>query len=799
MRPITTYGTDTEVKVLAYHQVSKTYAAIGVRYPAEPANLFTIDFYTIFSDNSFLLTMNGRLHAIIGEIPNAIANDPYAVTLEAQWRSHEDKLIALTSTQKAIALAPEKFVEALEDAERLYLDRMLQTQKISPAPETEFFQLSWQLAWQTTVKLQRGMSKITKINKQRAELAKKDPVSQTVIPIELEIESFNRVQRAEQGSLKRGFGIWLLLVSLVLFTASFAAFVSPISLVAIAGVIFFHEIGHYLMMRLCGYADTTVFFIPFFGAAATGRKDHASVLDKFLVLIAGPMPGLIVGMGLFLFSTYGWNYPEWLTEVMWMLIGLNLFNLMPIYPLDGGKIVDLLFFSRYPFTDVLFKVIAVVAFLLLSQASPLLISLAIIVAITIPASFRSAQLFSSLRKELKNTPTPDRDGLLPTIFIVMRLFGHDKLPASQRYSLAKTALQRCQEVRSQRSSRIGLIALYLVCLFSLPAVAIARYATAWLPPFREAALKESRLKFQLWQKQFNAKKMAQINQVLKVNPKDRKALTERGDLKRGAKDYKGANSDYTKAIALNLKDADVYIKRGDLRNELKQHQVALADYTAALKLNPQSVEIILKQATTYKQLGNHQNVLKQAEVALRLDPNNLQAYYYRRDTRRQLGDIQGADQDTQKIAALEQIESKQEEIELDDRAINSSSGFNRLFQQRLVTANIALNYNSKDRKAYTDRATANSMLKKYKAAIADYSKALQLYPKDIDVYMGRSRAYNALKDYRNAIDDANRIINLDPEQTEAYAIRSDARRKLGDVSGAEQDLQKLNQLSKLRS
>jgi len=202
----------------------------------------------------------------------------------------------------------------------------------------------------------------------------------------------------------------------VLFAASFPLMQIPINLIILIGVVFFHEAGHYLTMRLCGYADTSVFFIPFFGAAATGRKQDASVRDKFLVLLGGPLPGLLIGSGLFLFSLHGAVYPDWLQETMFMLIGLNLFNLLPIYPLDGGKIVDLVFFSRYPFTDVLFKVIAVIALLALSLSSPLLIGLAVVVAITIPSGFRSAKLFSNLRTELKKSPTNDVNTLLATIF-----------------------------------------------------------------------------------------------------------------------------------------------------------------------------------------------------------------------------------------------------------------------------------------------------------------------------------------------------------------------------------------------
>ena len=62
-----------------------------------------------------------------------------------------------------------------------------------------------------------------------------------------------------------------------------------------------------------------------------------------------------------------------------------------------------------------------------------------------------------------------------------------------------------------------------------------------------------RKKAEIQQKKYFDKKMVQANQALKANPKDRKALVDQAEVKRDTKDFKGAMSDYTKAIALNPK------------------------------------------------------------------------------------------------------------------------------------------------------------------------------------------------------------------------------------------------------
>lgn len=38
----------------------------------------------------------------------------------------------------------------------------------------------------------------------------------------------------------------------------------------VIGVLLFHELGHYVAMRLFGYRDVRMFFVPFFGAAVSG-------------------------------------------------------------------------------------------------------------------------------------------------------------------------------------------------------------------------------------------------------------------------------------------------------------------------------------------------------------------------------------------------------------------------------------------------------------------------------------------------------------------------------------------------
>jgi len=73
----------------------------------------------------------------------------------------------------------------------------------------------------------------------------------------------------------------------------------PIFLMTLVGILFLHEAGHWLAMRYYGYQDTAIFFIPFLGAMVAGSKRNLSESQSAVIILAGPLPGFILGWVLF--------------------------------------------------------------------------------------------------------------------------------------------------------------------------------------------------------------------------------------------------------------------------------------------------------------------------------------------------------------------------------------------------------------------------------------------------------------------------------------------------------------------
>jgi Zn-dependent protease len=138
-------------------------------------------------------------------------------------------------------------------------------------------------------------------------------------------------------------------------------------LLILTGIVIFHEMGHFLAMKLYDYKDLGIFFIPLLGAYASGTKKEVSQKQSAIILLAGPIPGIIVGIILFflcdrqLLHSVSFNTISLLLITSKLLIFLNILNLLPIYPLDGGQLLNRLFLDETKIVAKVFVIISALA------------------------------------------------------------------------------------------------------------------------------------------------------------------------------------------------------------------------------------------------------------------------------------------------------------------------------------------------------------------------------------------------------------------------------------------------------
>ena len=132
------------------------------------------------------------------------------------------------------------------------------------------------------------------------------------------------------------------LLSLVAFILSFLILFSDNIqfLVFLIVVLFIHELGHFLFMKLFRYRNVRMMFVPLMGAFVQGAKKVYSQKESFLVVLGGPVPGVILGV---IGAVFAYQYQiDWMLELSAVFILLNMINLLPLDPLDGGQLFRLL-------------------------------------------------------------------------------------------------------------------------------------------------------------------------------------------------------------------------------------------------------------------------------------------------------------------------------------------------------------------------------------------------------------------------------------------------------------------------
>lgn len=169
-------------------------------------------------------------------------------------------------------------------------------------------------------------------------------------------------------------------------------------IITLVVIILIHEAGHFIGMKLYGYKNVNVFFIPLFGAATSGVETNQSGGRKAIISLLGPVPGIIIGVVLGFIYLRTKN--EFYLQPARIFLFLNAFNLLPFLPLDGGRVIDNLLFPRNVKIEIVFKVVSGlgligVAYLL---RSPLLGIFAIGFLISIKKTYN----IGSIAKELKN-------------------------------------------------------------------------------------------------------------------------------------------------------------------------------------------------------------------------------------------------------------------------------------------------------------------------------------------------------------------------------------------------------------
>lgn len=149
-------------------------------------------------------------------------------------------------------------------------------------------------------------------------------------------------------------GLSITIFSMVMFVLAFTLLFSDqiIFILFLLAVLLIHELGHYLLMKKFNYKHVRMLFIPLMGAFVQGKKESYSQKESFLVTMAGPIPGVALGILLLLYAAN--NHSVWGLQLSALFILLNVINLLPLDPLDGGQMFKLFVRKNHEFFLLVF-------------------------------------------------------------------------------------------------------------------------------------------------------------------------------------------------------------------------------------------------------------------------------------------------------------------------------------------------------------------------------------------------------------------------------------------------------------
>lgn len=288
-------------------------------------------------------------------------------------------------------------------------------------------------------------------------------------------------QRSQQKSWVKN--ILILAVSLFIFfqLGFFRAGLHGVVMIIL--VLLIHETGHLLGMRLFGYRNVQMFFIPFFGAAVSGECRNVATYKRAIICLLGPVPGIIIGCALlFMFATTGRN--DYLDSAA-MFLFINCFNLLPFYPLDGGRFLHLIIFSRNRYMELCFRIFAALALIFAGYAlgAWLLALLGLFNLLAVKFSFKLAKISKEVRQSARYRDLldsiDDRDMVSETVphniakIIIDKLY--DYFPPPVDFSaIARYTKEIWGKICFRPSgifSTVSLLIVYLL-VFCLPVVAM---------------------------------------------------------------------------------------------------------------------------------------------------------------------------------------------------------------------------------------------------------------------------------------------------------------------------------------
>lgn len=208
-------------------------------------------------------------------------------------------------------------------------------------------------------------------------------------------ELLNKLRFIDKKHVKKHFtrNLALSVASVILFFVLGCVFWNAAITLIIFLAIFFHELGHFFAFKMFKCKNAMFYFIPLMGGVTSAEARNLSPSQNLTVSLMGPFFGLITApIAVFFSGVVDAFLPPQTSSIEFFAFYasvtsiLTVLNLLPIGFLDGGKVLDILLFSRNYILKLIYNLIGVIGFLAVYYffGGYLFLILGIVTAATIP-------------------------------------------------------------------------------------------------------------------------------------------------------------------------------------------------------------------------------------------------------------------------------------------------------------------------------------------------------------------------------------------------------------------------------
>lgn len=451
--------------VVYFNPSNKCYCNIIAGPLPDPEDAVRVEFTSVFQDGFKLTTTNWVEHEGFGEIPNMRCVDPYADTLEEHWKRHLDELREPGSHGTSIAPGPVGHIASEVGSANSYVESLIEKGYLKDTEEGTY-RASLTMAVYKARSMLAGRKKVARMRSRRRRLQAEHSAAGVEIPIEAEVEGFMLMRKVGKDLAFGAAGkIAAFLMSLLLFSLVFKFALSFMSLGILVVVLFIHELGHYLGMVVFRFRDRQILFLPFLGAATFGSERKAGALERVIVYLLGPGPGLVLGTCCILVSRTA--EAEFWMQCGGMFLILNYLNLLPIVPLDGGRVLELVLFSRAWYLKSAFLVLSTALFLLgaVALTDPILTVVSVFLILGLRSQIRESRMLGQFRNMIRDEGLEMSDEVLvPAIFRMLRHESSSERLFSQKFRVAKYLYEHAPQERPGLGASALALFLYVLVI-----------------------------------------------------------------------------------------------------------------------------------------------------------------------------------------------------------------------------------------------------------------------------------------------------------------------------------------------